>query len=337
MIASICIPSYNRPHTLKRLLDSIDISCKNDIEIIICEDLSPKRDEIREVVNKYITSSELTIHYYENIQNMGYDGNLKELVFYAKGDFIIFMGDDDFFEINNFKAYIDFLKNNSNCGYVLKTWSNLHDTGWKEPFKYFNKTTYFEKGINTYVNFFRLSTFISGFTIKTTLVKDLKTNLFDGTLLYQLYLLAEVTLNYPSVFCDIPLTLQTVIKADIPHFGSSESEKKLYTPGVITIDNSITFLKNYFIISKFIDTKYKINSTDLIKKDMTKYSYSYLVLHRDKGVFKFFELYKRLISEVGLNKSFYIHFYFITLLIFNIRICNQSIYFLKKVINRSSL
>ena len=47
---SICIPSFNRPRQLGELLASIDCS-PTDIEIVICEDLAPKRLAVRAIVN----------------------------------------------------------------------------------------------------------------------------------------------------------------------------------------------------------------------------------------------------------------------------------------------
>ena len=47
---SICIPSYNRPAEIRRLLNSIDTTHVDEVEIVICEDKSPKREEIRKQV-----------------------------------------------------------------------------------------------------------------------------------------------------------------------------------------------------------------------------------------------------------------------------------------------
>jgi len=57
-ILSICIPSYNRPRQLGELLDSIDCSSA-DIEVIICEDLAPKRVDVRAVVTTFSESSNI--------------------------------------------------------------------------------------------------------------------------------------------------------------------------------------------------------------------------------------------------------------------------------------
>ena len=49
---SICIPSYNRPQQLGELLASVDCN-PTDIEIVICEDLAPKRLEVRAIANAF--------------------------------------------------------------------------------------------------------------------------------------------------------------------------------------------------------------------------------------------------------------------------------------------
>ena len=55
---SICIPSYNRAQFLKPLLDSIICQTYQNFEIIICEDLSPQREEIKNIIdlNRFINT-----------------------------------------------------------------------------------------------------------------------------------------------------------------------------------------------------------------------------------------------------------------------------------------
>ena len=335
MILSVCIPSYNRPETLLRLLKSIDIECSNDLEVIICEDFSPKREAIRNVVQLFSVDSPLEIKYFENPINYGFDKNLRELARLSEGDFVMYMGDDDYFIYSNLKPFLTFLKNNPDLGYVLKTWVSLHKNGWQEPFNYFGGRRFFEASPSTFVSLFRVSTFVSGFTFRRAYSIPFLTDIFDGTLLFQLYILGELTLKYPSAFCEIPLTIQTKEKADVPHFGSSNSEKDLFTPGRITIENSINFLKGYFKITEYLDNKYNIETTHLVKRDLTKYSYSYLYLHRDKGLAEFTRFYRLLTNEVGLNKTFHIHAYYYALSILGRKSCDRVIHLAKRILGKT--
>ena len=65
-LLSICIPSYNRPEELYRLLKSIDIKANDKVEIVICEDYAPRREEVRQQVNKFKLESNYKICYHEN-------------------------------------------------------------------------------------------------------------------------------------------------------------------------------------------------------------------------------------------------------------------------------
>jgi glycosyltransferase involved in cell wall biosynthesis len=331
-LVSICIPAYNRPEELYRLLKSIDSKQNTKIEIIICEDHSPKREEINTIVKKFIDESNYEVKYYENNINLGYDKNIKELVTKATSDFIVFMGDDDIFIPNAFDKLITFLENNSNLGYVLKSHQYIFKDGRIEKFRYFDGDQFFEKGEATYVELFRKSVFISGFTINREYVKNLLIDDFDGALLFQLYMLAEVALNYKCAYFDTPLTQAK--EEGVPFFGNSESEKDLYTPGTITIENSLNFLKGFFKITTFIDNKYNLNSTQKIKTDMSKYFYPSLAIQREKGVKEFYR-YVNELNKIGFNCTIYYYIYILALTILGKKTCDSTIVFLKKILGKT--
>ncbi len=333
---SICIPSYNRPHTLEVLLHSIDENCSQYIEIVICEDCSPKREQIREVVKTFKEQHMFDIKYIENEYNYGYDVNLRNLIKHADGEYIIFMGDDDVFVKYNLIQFIKFLQYNKHLGYVLKTWQLLYPNGEIEYFNYFKNSCFFEPGINSYVALYRISVFVSGFTFKREYaIPYLNIDEFDGTLLYQMYLLAEITLKYPSAFFSVPLTQQSYQKLDVPHFGSSKTEKNLYTPGEITISNSINFMKGHFKILKYVDEKYLINASDSIRRDYSKYSYRILAIQRKRGVIEFLKYHKRLAREVKINSTIHYYIYLIVLIILGDKLSDKIIILLKKVIGKT--
>ncbi len=331
-LISICIPSYNRPKELKRLLESIDSTQTGLIQVVICEDKSPKREEVREIVSGFQKLSKYAVKYIENEINLGYDRNLKALIQNADGEYIMFMGDDDMYISGALDKYIDFLKTNRDCGYVLRSYRNIYKDGSIEYFRYFNDSKRFEASVETYINLFDKSVFISGFCIKREYALPFLTDKLDGSLLFQLYLLAEVCIRYPSVYCDIPLT-QALIGDAIPMFGSSETEKDLYTPGTITIENSVNFLKKYFEVIEYIDKNNNINALPIIKKNMSKYSYPSLSIQREKGR----KEYNRYISElrkIGFDSSVYFEIYNIGLLIFGKKRCDKIIRLIKRILGR---
>lgn len=332
---SICIPSYNRPESLLYLLDNIQKQDLTDFEVVICEDHSPRRVEIRTIAEKFQKAALFDVRYYENETNLGYDKNLKELIHKASGEYIIFMGDDDAFVDGGLAAFMKFLKSNDQLGYVLKTHMFIHKDGKQELFKYFDSDTFFEAGEMSVHTLFRKSVLISGFCIKRNFCLPHLIDNFDGTLLFQLYLLAEVCLSHPSAFCSIPLTVQTELLRQTPMFGSSEAEKDLYKPGTITPLNSINFMKGFFRITNYIDEKYKLNVTKAIRKDFSKYSYPVLSIQREKGLNIFIKYIKDLIKTIQIHRSVYFYIYSLALIIFGVKICNGVIMLIKKVLGKT--
>ena len=115
----------------------------------------------------------------------------------------------------------------------------------------------------------------------------------------------------------------------------AESEKGIYTPGTITVENSMNFMKSYLKVSRFIDSKYNIGFTDFLITDISKYSYPVLYVQRNKGISTFWEYGRLLEKEIQINKTFYYHIYFWGLLIFNKPICDKIIMLIKKVVGKT--
>ena len=177
---SICILSYNRPETLLRLLRTIDTKRTDEIELVICEDSSPRQQEIRQVVTDFATQQPYPVLYSENQNNLGYDGTFCELVKQANGTWLVFMGDDDEFVPGAFDKVLDFLDHHSELGYVMKSHYLIHDDQKKESFRYFKNSVFFKPGVDTYIELFRKSVYIAGFTIRREYAEPYLTNRFDG-------------------------------------------------------------------------------------------------------------------------------------------------------------
>lgn len=89
---SICIPTYNRSDILPVAVRSAINQTYKNIEIIISDNNSSSEHWI---INQKLTTYDHRIHLNRNSVNLGFAGNLNECIKIAKGDFIIFLCDDD--------------------------------------------------------------------------------------------------------------------------------------------------------------------------------------------------------------------------------------------------
>lgn len=329
---SICIPSYNRPSGLKRLLESIDSKQHiNDVQIVICEDNAPKRLEVREVVNEYKKKSPYQVKYVENSVNFGHGKNWRQCSNQADGEFLIYMGDDDDFIPDALDPFIEWVKKNREYGYILRAYRSLLSNGKIEYYKYHSKDTYFEPGIKAYTEHFLKSMLMSGYTIKREYANQFSEDCLDSTLYFQMYLMAEVCLKYTSAYCNIPIA--EYIGDGVSYFGTNVVEKELFTPGV-NAAGSLTNFHNIFKITHYIDHKYGLNSTDIIRMEISKYSsYPTMCLYRQYGIKKYMSSCREL-RKIGLDCSKYFNLYYFALLIFGEKFCNSTVRMIKKIIGR---
>ena len=326
---SICIPSYNRPAELERLLRSIDSRKHADeIEIVITEDKAPKRDAVRAAVERFREDSPYRVIYHENTDNLGYDHNIRHVAELANGTWAMFLGDDDLFLPGALDPYIDFLKSHPECGYVLRRYRTIYSDGKTEEFRYDDHDFFFEAGEDAYVELFRRSVFISGFCFRKECFTDYSCADYDGTLLFQLYIEAQICLHYPSAYCDIPIT--ECIEGGTPYFGRSAAEQGKYTSGSNPASNSLNFMKQVRVLTDSIDAKNGIHCTQRIMDSYSKYSYGFLLSQRDTGM-KVYRYYAKELKKLGFAGSGYFYLYYWMLLIFGTRGSRNIIRFLKRV------
>jgi len=330
VLLSICIPSYNRPEQLEKLLLTVDCY-PEQIEIVICEDAAPRRKEVRDVVDRFCRASKYNVVYSETPSNFGYDGNIRRLIEMASGVFVLFMGDDDWFKAGELNKYLTFLQENSDVGYILRSYFSMHPDGSLEPFRYLPAQKRFPPGPETCAWLFKRSVSISGVTFKRESALRYATNEFDGTLLYQLHLVLEICLHEESVCSDIAvaITAQTY-RDDKPQFGASIKEKGRYEPGTVTFDNSINFTKGFFEISRAFDKKHNLHISELIRRDLSKYSYPFLSIQRKRGLVPFLSYSYRLARETKINATWHYYLFTLTLAFFGEHFCDRVILLIKK-------
>ena len=125
---SICIPAFNRARYLPALLDSIFAQDFRDFNVVICEDRSPERAAISQVVRSYAERYPRSIVYHENEENLGYDANIRNLVEKAPGEYCFFMGNDDLMCPGALAAVSDIIRRHPDVGLVVKSYAFFNHT-----------------------------------------------------------------------------------------------------------------------------------------------------------------------------------------------------------------
>jgi hypothetical protein len=148
--------------------------------------------------------------------------------------------------------------------------------------------------------------------------------------------MAQVCLKHDSIYCDIPVShaVQT-FRSDTPMFGVAESEKSRFTPGTVSLDNSINFTKAYFEVTEYLDKLHGTQLTQLVRIDLSKYSYPFLSIQRKRGIFSFLRYANRLEAEVGFGCTAYFHLYKWALVLLGEGICDRLIGVIKRTLGRT--
>ncbi len=284
-LISLCIPAFNRPATLRELLQSVAMQSETDFEIAIREDASPQRATIRAVVDEFRRSHpDRTVRYAENKCNLGYDGNLRALIDTAEGSYCMFMGDDDLLLPGAVTSVASALRAYPETQVVLRTYATVGGDGRQVAHRYFSDARYFPPGAESMVTFFRRSIVISGLTLHRDNSAFLRTDRFDGTLLYQLYLVGMLMSRGPGLF--LPEALALVRAGNVPFFGSSPLEPN-FTPGEITPESVTEFTRGMLVIGAHIEQQTGMKVSRAILHDLGNYSYPTLRIqaHRSHRVY----------------------------------------------------
>ena len=120
---SVTIPAY-KPNFLGECIESILNQTYENFELIIVDDCSPY--DIKSVVEKF---SDYRIRYYRNRNNCGAIGvvdNWNICLSYAKGDYVICMGDDDKLLPNCLAEYAKLIEKYQGIG-LLHGWTEIID------------------------------------------------------------------------------------------------------------------------------------------------------------------------------------------------------------------
>jgi abequosyltransferase len=333
-LISICIPAYNRSDVLPDLLDSIIWQDFGRYEIVVCEDNSPEREKIRAVVASYVQKVPGIIRYLENPTNLGYDANLRTLVREARGEYCLFMGNDDLLAANALTIVASNLTEHKGIGVLLRSYASFEGSPENiiQTFRYFDERILFPPGAKTITTLFRRSVVISGMVVHRDTSLQWETDRFDGTLLYQLYLVATALVHMKAVY--VPDVIALYRTGGIPDFGSSEAEKGKFTPQQKTVNSSIQFMRGMLEIARYVQENHSVAIYEDILRDVSNYSYPILAIQADRSVDEFGR-YKRELGRLGLKRHIAFHVWFYAIRIFGTRLIDRFISLTKQLLGHT--
>jgi len=312
-LISVCIPAYNRPEVLPDLLDSILSQDFTSFEIVICEDYSPRRNEIAALVKAFQADYPNRIRYFENETNLGYDANLRNLIEKAAGEYCLFMGNDDLMTSGALAAVGAALGRHANVGIILRSYAAFDDDpDINQTFRYFDRELFFPAGSETIVTFFRRSVVISGLVVHRYAARKFATDRFDGTLLYQLHLVANILAEKNGVF--LPEILALYRNGGIPDFGNSEKEKGKFVPQEQTPESSLHFMNGMLEIASSIGQSRGRGVYGAILHDIGNYSFPILAIQSRRPL-KIFACYSWGLARLGFWRCGMFYLYFLALLL----------------------
>jgi abequosyltransferase len=307
---SICIPAYNRTHHLTALLDSIVAQDFRDFEIVICEDRSREREQIAIVAHDYQSRYPGLLRYFENEENLGYDGNVRNLVEKASGRFCFFMGNDDIMCPGALENAASVIRRYPNVGLVLKSYAWFDETPEKvnQEVRWFNEEKEFAAGIPAIRFAFRRSGVLSGYIVHRDSANEAATSRFDGTLYYQMHLTASVLIEKTAV-CT-PKVLILCRGNEPPEFGSSAKEKGRFVPGRYTPQARLNMISGALSIIRDLKETRGIDVVEDVIHDYANYFYPYIKDQLTLPLGEFYRLYRGY-GRMGFARYPLFHLYFL--------------------------
>lgn len=335
-LISVCIPAYNRPGVLPALLDSILNQDFDDFDIVIAEDSSPERQAIALVVADYQQRVGDKLKYHENLQTLGYDGNLRRLIELATGDYVLFMGNDDLLAPGALSAVANAVRERQDVGVVLRSYASFVSDPEQpvQVFRYFDDDRVFPPGPDTVVTFFRRCVFISGMVFKRSSAAALATSQFDGALLYQQHLAGHILAQESGVYLNRILSFHRL--GGVPDFGASAAEKGLFVPKQQTPESSVNFMRGMLAIANSLDEQGGAKVGRRILHDIGNYAYPILSIQAGRS-FRIFLPYLWRLMRLGFWRVPLFYVYALGLLILGRKNCDYLIARIKRLLGRAPL
>lgn len=316
-LLSICITSYNRVEELLRCLNSINLIDKHDIEIVVSEDHSEKRDKIASAIVEWKKTNKIELIYNSNNVNLGYDKNLQKLISLSHGKYILFISDDDSFLEGSLVKIIESLKEKE---YSLIFSPFLYKNTWK---RYYANSFHMGKGIDNANHYIYDSILFSGLLFRREYVSSINAERFLNCNYFQVYLFIYVIVNYGADYLNIPLIQCNEDGENAFGRVTSSSENKFLADRK-SIFSNLEFHKGLIRVLRIFEQDFSVDIITHFSKEYCLRSYLGMSIARAQGL-RIYQTYWKFIKTLDIRMTRIIYLYYTLLLLFGEKFTNKII------------
>lgn len=160
ILLSFCIPTYNRPERISRIINQIIPFQSEEIEIVIGDD-NPSFEKTQEVVKNF---TDPRINYFRNRKNLGLELNIIKIFKRANGEFLFLIMDEDDVEMKAIPWILKTIKQNLNLTHLYGSLGDKRP-GQKENYKELGDR-YLKQGAESLKEFLFYTSHASGWVLK---------------------------------------------------------------------------------------------------------------------------------------------------------------------------
>ena len=326
-ILSIAITSYLRVSELDRCLRSIDTSFIDEIEVIVSEDCSKKKNEISKLVNKISLELPYKLIFNSNEINLGYDKNIKKLIDLSSSEYILFITDDDKFSKNSLNKIISHLKE-KRPAFLLTPY--LHIKKGLQGRKY-DQSHSIKSGLESVKKYLFDSILVSGLIFKKSLIPEYQLDKFDKLIYSQVYIFSSILYKHDGEYLNINLI--DCVEDGENAYGKSESNINTDLANRSKPISNLEFNKGLIKIIQIFDTD---NNTNLHRVFSQEYSLrSWQGLSASKKISqKELNNYFIKLLKLDIRRPYISYVYFILLSMLGFRITNFLLFLPKNILDR---
>jgi len=322
IVLTIGIASYNRPKELERCLESIKSSCQTCVEILICEDKSPRRTEIEKVVNDFCTRNpDLNVVLQLNEENIGYDRNIKKIITMARGDWVMLMSDDDKLYPEAIDATLKVISEKS----PAIIYSPFYQMDLSQYKRRYDSSFVIDPGERYISKHVYDSILFSGLTFKKECVNGLDAEPFHNKYYFQVYMFIYTVMNYGGYYMNT-LTVEAVGDGENGYGKSDSSEKNPLLADRNSVFSELEFHKGLIWTIKKFDSDYGKHVFQSFEKEYNLRTYGGLSRANVHGK-EIYREYWRKLNSLDIRIGIITKIYHVMLIVFGANITNKLMAF----------